>query len=55
MGALLPKFSNGKTTIVISKETRRNLKAAKRGGETYDELLDRLFRLQESADRRDVA
>ncbi len=44
-----------KTTIVVSKETRKGLKAAKRGGETYDELLDRLIRLQESADRREVA
>ncbi len=43
-----------KTTIVVSKETRINLKAAKRGGETYDELLDRLLRLREDAERREV-
>ncbi len=38
------------TTITIQPDTRQRLKAAKRGGETYDEQLVRLLRVVETWD-----
>lgn len=50
----MSKISEG-ATIKVHPETRDRLKAAKRGGESYDELFNRLLELLQdsrgSADR----
>ncbi len=42
------------TTITIRPDTRQRLKAAKRGGETYDEQLNRFLDLAEAIDPQEA-
>ncbi len=43
------------TTITLRVETRDRLKAAKRGGETYDEQLARFLDLVDALDPQEAA
>lgn len=45
-------MSDGKTTIKVPPATRDRLRAAKVGGETYDETINRLLDKADEPNRR---